>query len=37
MVSKLPNDLEQKIKTTQILICAVVSRPIFEKGYYTDQ
>ena len=37
MVSKLPNDLEQKIKTAQILICAVVTLPIFEKGYDTDQ
>ena len=37
MVLKLPNDLEQKIKTAQILICAVVSLPTFEKGYDTDQ
>ena len=37
MVLKLPNDLEQKIKTAQILICVVVSLPTFEKGYDTDQ
>ena len=37
MVLKLPKDLEQKIKTARILICAVVSFPIFEKGYDTDQ
>ena len=36
MVLKLPNELEQKIKTAQILIC-VVSLPTFEKGYDTDQ
>ena len=37
MVLKLPNELEQKIKTARILICAVVSLPTFEKGYDTDQ
>ena len=37
MVLKLPNDLEQKIKTGRILIRAVVSLPTFEKGYDTDQ
>ena len=31
MVLKLPNDLEQKIKTAQILICAVASLPAFER------
>ena len=37
MVLKLPSALEHKIETAWILICAVVSLPIFEKGYDTDQ
>ena len=37
MVLKLPSDLAQNIKNAQILICAVVSLPIFENVYDTDQ
>ena len=33
MALKPPSALEHKIKTARILICAVVSLPVSEKGY----